>query len=323
MKISFCLNNRTASTLALLILLLAMSCQSINDNNDNMNTAARRTQYGSFKYFQPFPSEFVNDRQVTVWLPEDYNDNDSTKTYAVLYIHDGQMLFDSTTTWNGQEWKVDETMHQLLKDKKIKDAIVVGIWNDTENGNRSADYYPQKSLEYLDAPLRARIIKDRLNGAAKADNYLKFIVTELKPFIDSAFSTKRDVANTFIAGSSMGGLISMYAFCEYPNVFGGAACISTHWPGVIDDPNHTIPKSFQDYLNAHLPTPDSLHKIYFDYGTETLDQYYEPHQLVADSILTAKGYNSSNWMTQKFEGADHSENSWNKRLHIPLEFLMK
>ena len=80
----------------------------------------------------------------------------------------------------------------------------------------------------------------------QSDAYLKFLVTELKPFIDSTFSVATDRSNTFIAGSSMGGLISMYAVCEYPAVFGGAACLSTHWPGIFTAENNPIPEAFEN-----------------------------------------------------------------------------
>ncbi len=92
------------------------------------------------------------------------------------------------------------------------------------------------------------------------------MVNELKPFIDSNFATLGDQSNTFVAGSSMGGLISLYAVCEYPDVFGGAACLSTHWPGVFNSEHNPIPAAFIRYLESHLPSPVN-HKLYFDYGT--------------------------------------------------------
>jgi enterochelin esterase-like enzyme len=143
----------------------------------------------------------------------------------------------------------------------------------------------------------------------------------LKPLIDKKYSVHRDKKHTFIAGSSMGGLISMYAICEYPNVFGGAACLSTHWPGIFTVENNPIPEAFYNYLKTNLPNPKN-HRIYFDYGTATLDAMYEPLQLKVDEVMKAKGYNSLNWSTNKFEGEDHSEKAWQKRLHIPLEFLL-
>jgi predicted peptidase len=120
----------------------------------------------------------------------------------------------------------------------------------------------------------------------------------------------------------MGGLISMYAICEYPDIFGGAACLSTHWIGTFAIENNPLPNAFLAYFNDHLP-PSSTHRIYFDYGTETIDATYIPYQQKADSIMIAHGYNQSNWKTLEFIGDDHSENAWNKRFEIPMLFLMK
>ncbi len=272
-----------------------------------------------------FKSAFVDARNVDVWLPANYNKN---QKYAVLYIHDGQMLFDSTQTWNKQEWGVDETITQLIKEHKIKDCIVVGIWNSGKN--RHIDYFPQKPFEALTKEEQdSMYAANRLNGNSvfsgkvQSDNYLKFLVNELKPFIDKNFSTNQTPAATFVAGSSMGGLISIYALCEYPNVFGGAACLSTHWPGIFKADN-PFPKAMQAYLKVNLPIAKN-HKIYFDYGTETLDAMYEPFQLQVDSIMQSKLYSFKNndWNTQKFEGENHSEVAWRKRLHIPILFLLK
>ena len=119
----------------------------------------------------------------------------------------------------------------------------------------------------------------------------------------------------------MGGLISLYAICEYPDVFGGAACLSTHWPGIFTMNNNPLPGAFLRYVEQHLPDPAS-HKIYFDYGNKTLDSLYPPLQQKADRLMKQKGYNSSNWTTRFFAGADHSERSWAKRFSIPMLFLL-
>ena len=222
-----------------------------------------------------FPSKFVKPRTVDVWLPDDYSND---KKYAVLYMHDGQNLFDATKTWNSQEWRVDEIVSELVSIDSIKEIIVVAIWNIPEI--RHQDYFPQKTLDFLSLSDKENMIKNskkhNINMTPEdlnADNYLKFIVEELKPFIDSEFSTLTGYQNTMISGSSMGGLISMYAVCEYPEVFGGAACISTHWPGVMPSENNPVPAAFFKYMQKNVPSPES-HKFYFDYGTQTLDKYY-------------------------------------------------
>lgn len=274
---------------------------------------------GTAERLEKFASKHVDARNVDVWLPDNYS---NTKKYAVLYMHDGQMLFDATTTWNKQEWQVDDTVGKLIKERKIKDLIVVGIWNNGEF--RHSEYYPQKTLQYLPAETREFIVKNNLKDKPQADNYLKFLVEELKPFIDKEFSTRKDTKNTFIAGSSMGGLISIYAICEYPNVFGGAAGISTHLPMVLDAKTpklDTVPASFRSYLEKNLPKANSR-KIYFDYGDQTLDQYYPPLQKKVDELMKAKGWTAKSWITKFFAGENHSETSWAKRLNVPLEWLL-
>ncbi|NNK90648.1 MAG: hypothetical protein HKO89_08585 [Saprospiraceae bacterium] len=119
----------------------------------------------------------------------------------------------------------------------------------------------------------------------------------------------------------MGGLISMYALCEYPEIFHGAACLSTHWVGTFDTLNNPIPLKFAEYLDNNLPDAHS-HLIYFDFGTETLDALYEPYQTIVDSIMIKHDFHTKNWKTMKFEGENHSEKAWNKRLDIPLKFLL-
>lgn len=272
---------------------------------------------GTIKRFENFHSVNVAPRTVDVWLPNNY---DARKKYSVLYMHDGQMLFDSNTTWNKQAWHVDEVVSKLIAEKKIPEIIVVGVFNNGEY--RRAEYFPEKALKLLSQSVKDTLLKYELKGNALADEYLQFLTKELKPFIDSTFSTYKDAKHTYIAGSSMGGLISMYALCEYPDVFGAAGCLSTHWIGSLKLYDVTIPNAFNTYLLANLPDPKN-HKIYFDYGDKTLDSLYKPHQLVIDKTMQHKGFTSKNWLTREFLGEDHSEKAWHKRLNIPLEFLFK
>lgn len=276
---------------------------------------------GKLERIDNLASNYITPRNIDVWLPAGY---DGVKKYSVLYMHDGQMLFDSTTTWNKQEWGVDETVSRLLGKKKIRDVIIVGIWNTPQ---RYTEYFPQRVIESLTQVQRDTVAAKARKGGGdlfaapiNSDNYLLFLVNELKPYIDSHYATRPDAAHTFIAGSSMGGLISMYAICEHPDVFGGAACLSTHWPGIfsVDNP---LPDAFFNYLRTHLPDPRK-HKIYFDYGDATLDALYPPLQQRVDKIMEAHGWTSKNWQTRYFPGQDHSERSWKSRFDAPLLFLL-
>ena len=243
-------------------------------------------------------------------------------------MHDGQMLYDATTTWNKTAWEVDDVLSTLEKTGRIKETIVIGVWNGDKT--RHADYFPQKPFEKLKKSEKEAIYAAaRTNGASVfnnfqiySDGYLKFLVKELKPYIDSHYAVSTKAEDTFVAGSSMGGLISMYALCEYPKIFGGAACLSTHWPGIFSMEGNPIPDAFIAYMNKTLPKANTR-KIYFDYGDQTLDALYPPLQKQVDSLMEAKGYTDSYWMTKFYPGDDHSEKSWSKRLHIPFEFLLK
>lgn len=262
---------------------------------------------GNVQRYAKFPSKIVERRNVDVWLPENYSPK---KKYAVLYMHDGQNLFNPAESYAGVDWNVDETLQKLIDEKKVRETIVVGIWNTPK---RTIEYAPQKAFDIVN---RKKIKKSDFVKPKEglSDQYLRFIVNELKPFIDKKYSTKPDRNNTFIMGSSMGGLMSLYAISQYPQIFGGAGCVSTHFPlgnGVMIE-----------YMKTSLPAPKT-HKIYFDYGTETLDAEYEPYQKQADKIMKKKKYKSGvNWMTKKFPGEEHSEKSWRKRVDIPLTFLL-
>jgi hypothetical protein len=277
---------------------------------------------GRIERLADFKSEYVLPKNVDIWLPEGY---DKSEKYAVIYMNDGQMLFDSTVTWNKQEWQVDEVLTSLLKSDRIRKCIVVGVFNNAEL--RMAEYFPEVALNGLLEPARSTIIKTMLGGKPLSDNYLKFLVTELKPVIDSTYSTVRGPEGTYIMGSSMGGLISLYALCTYPDVFGGVACMSTHWPmvgpGLLYQPKviNDLSGAFRNYVSGRLP---DLHekKIYFDYGTGTLDSIYKPYQQKVDILMGLEGFKPSNWESREFPGHSHDERSWAKRLNIPVEFLL-
>ena len=303
--------------------LIAFSCMCFSQENIKISDLQNNNDFvGQIKRIENFPSKHVATRTVDVWLPKTYSE---TKKYQVLYMHDGQMLFDAKTTWNKQEWGVDEKIDSLTQKKAIKEVIVVAVWNIPTI--RHLNYFPQKAIDYLSDTDKKFVIDEakKINldlTQISSDSYLKFLVSEVKPYIDSHFSVYTDKENTAIMGSSMGGLISMYALCEYPDVFVKAACLSTHWIGLKNVENNPIPNAFFKYLQAKLPNPKT-HKIYFDFGTKTLDAEYVRYEKEVNDILKNKGFDASNSKNLKFENADHTEKSWNKRLEIPLQFLFK
>ncbi len=265
---------------------------------------------GEILFFPEFPSEFVQRRNITLWLPPGYR-TEKEQRYRVVYAHDGQNLFDPQTSFAGVDWGMDQAMCRLLAEGAVRKALVVGIWNTPA---RYREYDPQRVFEeHLSPQEKSGYVRE--HGRPVADRYLEFIVRELKPFIDSRYRSLPGMAETFLIGSSMGGLISAYALCEYPEVFGAAACLSTHWPAGNG--------KMADYLAARLPDPQH-HRFYFDFGTETVDARYEPFQREVDEVMRRRGYlEGRDWVTRKFCGEEHSERAWRRRLDIPLRFLLK
>lgn len=279
--------------------------------------APQQVDPGKLDFYENFPSQHFSARNVLVWLPEDYTPEGK---YAVLYMHDAQMIFDETASWNKQSWNVDAVASALQSEGRCRPFIVVGIENHPTD--RLTEYMPEKAVDYLDEQngLRQKFPRDRF----LADEYLKFLVEELKPFIDANYSTLTDRDNTAVMGSSMGGLISLYALCEYPEVFGLAGCLSTHSPVAIGDIEREAPvwsKAFRDYLTDHLPAP-GVNRVYMDYGDQTIDAAYGPFQRQIDSLFVAHGWQEPYFKSLFFEGHAHDETSWQKRLHIPLEWLL-
>lgn len=298
------------------LIILTLSCKEAKKGIEyDPNLLNIKTVNDTILHYQNFNSKYVDSRNVDVWLPSGYNSQDTLK-YKVIYMHDGQNLFDSTTTWNKQEWCMDENLDSMIKNGTIKRTILVGIWNNGDK--RFPEYMPNKPKETTNSPETLELLKSNFGSdSLLSDYYLEFLVKELKPFIQKTFNASEKPEDNVIMGSSMGGLISLYAICEYPDIFGGAGCISTHWPVPVAG------KAFISQLESSLPSPIN-HRVYFDFGTKTLDEQYEPYQLEVDSIMRKRGYiEGNNWITKKFEGADHSERSWQARVHIPIRFLLQ
>jgi predicted alpha/beta superfamily hydrolase len=289
--------------------------------------AARLAQVpaGDIVRLDRFSSQYVAPHDVDVWLPPGYP---RRAPYAVLYMLDGQNVFGAGNTWNHQSWQAAATASRLMAWGRTRPFIIVAIWNSPL---RMSEYYPQKPWESLTAAQRRQQLTRRIGAqqvlpvAPFSDAYLRFVTRELVPAINRRFAVDSSRDATFIMGSSMGALMAWYAMARYPDVFGGAACLSTHWLGAAlslepgqDDP---APDAFVRYIRGHFPSP-AHHRIYFDHGTRTLDAWYGPTQLRVDRILSAKGWVGSHFESMVFPGADHSERSWAARLVMPMTFLL-
>jgi predicted alpha/beta superfamily hydrolase len=218
-------------------------------------------------------------RRVWIYLPPDYCEDN--RKYPVLYMHDGQNVFDDATAYSG-EWGVDE----FLDSSKSPACIVVAI--DHGGNKRLNEYNPYDH--------------DRF-GKGEGDEYVDFLVKTLKPFIDKRYRTHKDAKHTFIAGSSMGGLISLYAVLKYPKVFGGAGVFSpAFWISgtrIYDDIRARGKK-----VNAH---------IYF-YGGKMESESMVPDMLKAFETMTT--VSKSEMTTVIRDEGKHNEARW--RLEFPL-----
>lgn len=252
-----------------------------------------RVDYGTLVRYPAFPSSHVAPRTVSVWLPEGYEAGEGC---AVVYMHDGQNLFDSALTWNHQTWDVDSVASCLIREGRVRPFIVVAIDNTDA---RLDEYFP---------------------GKPEGDAYLQFVTKEVKPFVDSLYHPLAGPENTFILGSSMGGLISLYALCEYPEVFGGAVCMSPHF-SLEYVATKARAGELVDYLRKKLPAA-GLHRLYFDRGTKGFDAKYGPYQQEVDAILLERGWDDTRFRSLEFKGHDHGEVYWNARLEVPLEFML-
>lgn len=307
--------NRTY--IPLIGLTIALTLSAANDTAPTTpRPAIQHPDAGSIdRLYIPSP-QLGEEWTVDVWIPEGYA-SDATHKYPVIYMHDGQNLFDANTTWNHQAWEMDSVTSSLIASGAIEAPIIVSIHSHADT--RKGDLMPQKAAESSSFSPQQR---DSLLGGIpiRGDAYARFIVETLKPDIDSLYRTLPDRNNTTVMGSSMGGLMSIYAMSEYPDVFGNAICMSTHWIGNPDNAEPFACAMYR-YLDRNLPR-DGQHKLYLDHGTETLDSLYGPWEEMMITLVKTCGYNTPETLqTYIAPGAAHTETSWAARVDRPLRFI--
>lgn len=264
-----------------------------------------------------------------VWFPKSYDG--SAERHPVIYAHDGQNLFDPAICFAGVAWELDMAASVVELNSGVMAPIIVGIHNRGAQNLRANDYFPEKALSYMsEDDLEGSNIRETCAAGFYGDRHAAFVATELKPLVDSLWRTKPDRSNTFAMGSSMGALASLYLFCEYPDIFGGAACLSTHWIGSLkmrpdysleDDP--ACAAAILAYMDASLPAPGGR-KLYMDQGTTEWDAAYRGYEAQARKIAAKHGYSTDmgTLMTYDAVGAGHNEWYWQQRADRPLKFLL-
>ena len=272
-----------------------------SNHKPTSRAAASSRRTGMIRTHEHFKSKALsNERTLWVWLPPDYETNKEQR-YPVLYMHDGQNLFDAATAFIGIEWGADETADRLIRAGKILPLIIVGIANTPD---RMSEYTPW--------------VDDSRKSGGKGDAYAKFLIDEVKPFIDKTYRTKPDRTNTGVAGSSLGGLISLHIAMTHPETFSKCAAIS---PALMWADGR-IMKNIE-------AKPDGLKgmRLWFDMGTREGRQIESFSSAVGWTRRLAKSLDGGglkpgvDYRYMEVEGGEHNEGAWAARFDQILDFL--
>jgi len=251
------------------------------------------TQSGSLVKVNNFWSpQLGNSRTLILYLPPSYNEN-RLKRYPVVYMHDGQNLFDASTSAFGTEWRVDETLNAQIPAGQTEEVIVVGVYNTS---NRIWEYTPCCDGTY---------------GGGGANTYERFLIDTVKPYVDQTYRTLPGKENTAIMGSSLGGLVSCYIARRNPQVFTKAGCMSSSfwW------------NSEAFTVQVEQSTAHPAVRFYLDAGTVNDGL---PQTTRMDNALLADGYVQGGDLNfYVAQGASHNEASWAARVGIPLSWLFR
>jgi predicted alpha/beta superfamily hydrolase len=239
-------------------------------------------------------SHLPDDRTVRVFVPSGY-ESEPDRRYPVFYMHDGQNLFDPEAAFKkGEHWRVGETATALIDARTIEPLIIVGIDN---TGPRRIDEYTPTH--------------DRRRGGGEADAYGRFIVEELKPFIDATYRTLPDARQTGIGGSSLGGLVSLYLALKHPDVFSRAAVMS---PSVWWDRRAIL-------RNVRDARPKPRLRLWVDIGTREGRHHVDNARLLKAGLINAGWREDDDLHYEEVPGGTHGESDWAARLDRVLAWL--
>lgn len=303
-----------ARLLACLLALALAACAGVTPAPDSA---------GRFVEWERIAAEGLPEQRVSIWLPPGYDT--SKRRYPVLYMWDGQNLFDPAKTHYGKAWMAQEVLAGMVARGAAEPHIVVGVWSPPGK-DRYRLYLPQKPYELTGGAIRASM-DEMAGGPIASDAQLAWTADVLKPRIDAAFRTLSGSKDTTVVGASMGGLMACYAAIERPDVFGRAGCVSAHFaladPAVAPEHREEIEGAWQSYLGAHLGPPGAR-RIWMDHGTEMLDASYAPWQRAVAAGFAANGWREGEHFTARvYEGAEHDEIAWNARMAEMLAWLWR
>ncbi len=260
---------------------------TINRWKDEFVSKLKGQVTGHLDYIRNVKGEGIPPRDIIIWLPPGY-DEDLNKRYPVLYMQDGQNLFDPSTSAFGVDWQLDETADSLIRKGDMKPIIIVGLANTTWRNSE----YAENDTGYA---------------------YMQFVIKQVKPLIDSSYRTLADRGSTAVGGSSLGGLISFMLAWNYPEVFSMVMCLSP----ALKVYNFDYVDNVIDFNG-----PRKKLKFYFDAGINSRDSLLVPGVNEMVQALENKGYESGRDIL-KYEDTrgEHNESSWAARAWRPLLFF--
>ena len=287
-----------------------------------LSAPARAEDGGRLIEYERVEAAGLPPQRLTIWLPPGYDSSD--KRYPVLYMHDGHNLFDLKNSNFNKIWAADKAMLKVAAEQGIEPRIIVGVW--APGKDRFRQYLPRPAYDAAPPALKAKM-DEMADGPVISDAYLAWLAGPLKAWVDASFRTRPGRADTAIAGSSMGGLMSCYAIAARPDVYGQAACVSSHWPAIGPDTvkgfNPDTLAVWTGFFDRTLGAPAGR-RIWMDHGTGTLDAFYAPYQEPIDAEFAKLGWQrGSDFESRVYPGAEHEENAWAARLPEIFAWLLR
>jgi len=278
---------------------------------------------GQLHVLRAFASRHLAVRDLYVWTPDGV---DEAERLPVLYMQDGQNLFDARLVPFGVAWEVDASLSRLIDAGRMAPTMVVGV---ACTADRFAEYAPPLILDQLPAPAR-RAVVDAWPGAPKSAAYARMLVEEIKPLVDATFPTRSGRETTFLAGSSMGAVVAAELLARHPEIFAGAALLSAHFSLLPVTETEPLPNGFAEdvahavglFARRHMPRAGS-HRLWLDRSTLSIDRFYPPSHAAFVEALLALGYvEGGDLSVRSYAGVGHDEGAWRERLDEALAFLL-
>ena len=314
-------------------LTMASAATKVQASGTDSTTSGLRTlhrvapvdsvSFGSLETWEGFEFGELLPRNVSVWRPPSPY-WDGKRPLPVWYFHDGQNLWDPRRGYGGQTWNLDSLMEYALSGGLMEPCLIVSLDNSPQ---RFRDYLPPPCLDGLDKVYRDTLQKER-PGTALGQTYAHWIADVLQPWLTMQYPVDTHTASHYLMGASMGGLISSYTAALRPDRFGGAACLSTHWPLSLQWNLLGMSLPYRTWLAERLSGSsapgNALHSLYMDHGDQTLDAFYPVHQRAFDSTLQKRSLPAGfRYRSEAIAGAAHTEKDWSQRCLEAMIWVMK